>query len=131
MSARIDGPSASAEKVPTSATAATPRATEAKEAKEAKRVKEIREAAGSFEAVLLRQMLTSAHVGGKGSYSDMGVDSLADAITKGGGLGLGRAIEAAVAHHHPQMPAKAASTEGSTAPEKIVSRSVPNDRSSK
>lgn len=63
--------------------------------------KEIRDAADAFEAILLRQMLSSAKVAGKGSYSDMGTEALAGAVSKAGGLGLGRAIEQAIgqAHH--------------------------------
>lgn len=62
--------------------------------------KEIREAADAFEAILLRQMLASAKVAGKGSYSDMGTEALAGAVSKAGGLGLGRAIEQAIGQSH-------------------------------
>ncbi len=62
--------------------------------------KEIRDAADAFEAILLRQMLASAKVAGKGSYSDMGTEALAGAVSKAGGLGLGRAIEQAIGQSH-------------------------------
>ena len=48
-------------------------------------------------------MLTSASVAGKGSYSDMGVEAVASAVTAGGGLGLGRAIQQALGHSHPNL----------------------------
>jgi Rod binding domain-containing protein len=65
-----------------------------------------KEAARQFEAVLLRQILQSAHKTGlegltegessasKDVYFDMMNYHLADAISRGGGLGLGRALEA-------------------------------------
>ena len=70
--------------------------------------KDIKKAAAQFEAILVRQMLQSASVAGKGSYADMGVEALSTAVTSGGGLGLGRAIEHAVgkAHPHASVPAE-------------------------
>lgn len=62
--------------------------------------KDVKDAAAAFEGILVRQMLASASVGGKGSYSDMGVEALSTAVTSGGGLGLGHAIEQAVAAAH-------------------------------
>ncbi len=67
--------------------------------KEASR--EIKEAAAAFEAILVRQMLASSSVAGKGNYAEMGVEALATAITAGGGLGLGHAIEQAIGRAHP------------------------------
>lgn len=61
-----------------------------------------------FEAILVRQMLSSTHVAGKeGGYADMGVEALATSIGAAGGLGLGRAIAdtLAGAAHRPD-PAK-------------------------
>lgn len=70
-------------------------------AKKAKDTADIKQAAAAFEAILVRQMLGSAKVAGKGNYSDMGVEALATAVTQGGGLGLGRAIEDAISAEHP------------------------------
>lgn len=65
-----------------------------------------KEAARQFEAVLLRQILQSAHqtgleglTGGEGSaskdvYFDMMNYHLADSLSRGGGLGLASALEA-------------------------------------
>lgn len=54
-----------------------------------------------FEAILVRQMLTSTKVAGKaGGYADMAVESLATSITAAGGLGMGRAIEQALSAHN-------------------------------
>ena len=65
-----------------------------------------KEVARQFEAVLLRQILQSAHktgleglTGGESSaskdvYFDMMNYHLADSISRGGGLGLGSALEA-------------------------------------
>lgn len=53
-----------------------------------------------FEAIFVRQMLTSTKVAGKsGGYADMAVEALASSITAAGGLGMGRAIEQALAPH--------------------------------
>ena len=50
-----------------------------------------------FEAIFVRQMLTSTKVAGKsGGYADMAVEALASSITAAGGLGMGRAIEQAL-----------------------------------
>ncbi len=63
-------------------------------------------AASEFEAIFLRQMLAGMQKTSKGAsgdtksggaqgntvYSSMVVDAMADAITKGGGLGLARTI---------------------------------------
>jgi Rod binding domain-containing protein len=60
----------------------------------------IREVAREFEAMLVRQMLTAAGVGGKdkdGAYAGMEVDALANGVTKGRGLGLAQKIADALA----------------------------------
>lgn len=85
---------------PSSATSATGQASKAGGPPKKDKTKEIRDAADAFEAILLRQMLASAKVAGKGSYSDMGTEALAGAVSKAGGLGLGRAIEQAIGQSH-------------------------------
>ncbi len=66
--------------------------------------RKLAEATRSFEAVLIRQMLTSLEkttqmagskgaLGGGSAYSSMMVDSLADAIARSGGLGLAKTLE--------------------------------------
>lgn len=89
---------------PGPATSADPTA-KAKETAE-----DIKKAAAAFEAILVRQMLASASVAGKGSYADMGVEALSTAVTQGGGLGLGHAIEQAIgqAGRSPEAVAAAA-----------------------
>ena len=67
----------------------------------AKAAAEMKQAAAAFEAILVRQMLASAQVAGKGSYADMGVEALSTAVQQGGGLGLGHAIERAIGAAHP------------------------------
>jgi Rod binding domain-containing protein len=69
-----------------------------------KKTAEIKKAAAGFEAILVRQMLTSAKVAGKGGYADMGVEAISTAVTQGGGLGLSHAIEQAVGHAHHAPP---------------------------
>lgn len=79
--------------------------------------------ARQFEAVLLRQILQSAHktgleglTGGESSaskdvYFDMMNYHLADSISRGGGLGLGSALEAQLIRQ--AMPASAEPAEPS------------------
>ncbi len=67
----------------------------------------IREVAREFEAMLVRQMLTAAGVGGKdkeGAYAGMEVDALANGVTRGRGLGLAQQIADALAReaHAPK-----------------------------
>jgi Rod binding domain-containing protein len=59
-----------------------------------------------FEAILVRQMLSSTHVAGRGGgYSDMAVESLASSISAAGGLGMSRIIEQALSRaSHPAAP---------------------------
>ena len=75
------------------------------EATNAAEQRKLAEATRSFEAVLIRQMLTSLEKttqlsGSKGAmssqsaYSSMMVDSLADAIARSGGLGLADSLGA-------------------------------------
>jgi Rod binding domain-containing protein len=71
--------------------------------------------AQEFESMLLRQMLTAAHMGGshgkEDAYSGMAVDALASGVERSGGLGLARQLEdavarssvAGVAHETPQI----------------------------
>ena len=72
---------------------------------------EVKKAAGQFEAIILRQLLTpsiepimngglgaggesgGAGGGGGGVYSYLLTDTLANSLTAGGGLGLGRMLE--------------------------------------
>jgi Rod binding domain-containing protein len=56
--------------------------------------------AQEFEAMFLRQILTSAKIGGASKsggggdgYQSMGVDALASTISKSGGIGLAKQIE--------------------------------------
>lgn len=50
--------------------------------------------AEEFEAMLLRQLLSAAKMGGgAGAYNDMAVDALANGINQAGGVGLARQIE--------------------------------------
>jgi Rod binding domain-containing protein len=61
----------------------------------------LKKVAAEFESALVRQLLQSAKVGGKQAdkgYGSMAVDALASGLSAGGGLGLARAIEAALAH---------------------------------
>jgi Rod binding domain-containing protein len=97
---------------PLQATQAEPTAQEAKAKENAQK------AGRDFEAILLRQMLTSAKVAGKGGYSDMAIESLATSITSAGGLGMGRAIEDALSAHkaHIAAPPLAAPAEPPAAP---------------
>lgn len=60
----------------------------------------LRHVAQEFESALLRQILSSAKVGGKDSekgYGSMAVDALANGLMAGGGIGLARALEEALA----------------------------------
>lgn len=55
---------------------------------------DLHQVAEQFEAMLLRQLLTAAKMGGSGNYADMAVDALANGITEAGGVGLSRQLEA-------------------------------------
>ena len=82
-------------------TAALARSEASPEAKAKVGVKEdVAKVGREFEAIFVRQMLSSAKIAGKGGgYADMAVESLATSITAGGGLGMGRAIEQALSAH--------------------------------
>jgi Rod binding domain-containing protein len=73
------------------------------------RTEKLEKAAGEFETIFVKQLLKEAKVGGEqksgGGYGDMAVDALASGIQKGGGLGLAKRIEQALASHHTEMPA--------------------------
>ncbi|HUJ25433.1 MAG TPA: hypothetical protein VLW85_05410 [Myxococcales bacterium] len=64
-----------------------------------------REVAQAAEALVLKQMLTSVHVGGKSEgpgaalHADLFAEALAEAVAKAGGLGLGDSL-------HLSNPAK-------------------------
>jgi Rod binding domain-containing protein len=62
----------------------------------------VHKAAQEFEELFVRQILSAAKVGGggdgkKSGYEGMAVDAIASAVSGGGGLGLARQIEDAVA----------------------------------
>lgn len=75
-------------------------ATTATASKAAEKDPKLDKAGKEFEAIFVRQMLGSAAVAGKGGFAEMGVEALANAVTAGGGLGLGRAIADSLDHHH-------------------------------
>lgn len=57
--------------------------------------------ASQFEEVFLRQLLAASKIGGKdegGGYGSMAVDALASGISRGGGFGIAKQIEAALSH---------------------------------
>jgi Rod binding domain-containing protein len=57
---------------------------------------DLQRVASEFEAMLLRQLLSSAKMGGSGGYAEMAVDALASGITHAGGIGLARELETAL-----------------------------------
>jgi Rod binding domain-containing protein len=67
---------------------------------DAKKREDAAKAGREFEAILVRQMLAQTKIAGKsGGYGDMAVEALATSVTQAGGLGMGRAIEDALAGH--------------------------------
>ncbi len=104
MSIRIQAPPQGA--------AATAAADETKAKDDAAKV------ARDFEAILVRQMLSSTKVAGKGGgYSDMAVEALAASIASAGGLGMSHAIEQAIsAAQHGARGAPAPTPTASGAP---------------
>lgn len=60
---------------------------------DAKKAADAKKVGQDFEAILVRQLLAQTNLGGKGGYADMATEALATAVTKGGGLGLGKVIE--------------------------------------
>lgn len=88
-----------------------PPATAAQPAREAKPNEDAAKAGREFEAILVRQMLASTlRLGDKTGYADMAVEALATAVTSAGGLGLGRAIEAALTARAPHSSERDASS---------------------
>lgn len=78
----------------------TPAPTPAPDPKAKTRDPALKHVAEEFESALLRQILHSAKVGGKDGdkgYGSMAVDALASGLMAGGGIGLARAIEEALA----------------------------------
>jgi Rod binding domain-containing protein len=75
---------------------------------EPKSAHKIREVAREFEAMLVRQMLTSANIGGKDKdspYAGMMVDAIAKGVTAGRGLGIAQHVADALAHEsHSSLP---------------------------
>jgi Rod binding domain-containing protein len=71
------------------------------------RTQKLRSAATEFESMLVKQLLKAAKLGGtgdddkSGGYGDMAVDAMATAVERGGGLGLAKRIEQAIAHGQP------------------------------
>lgn len=90
MSVKIQAPPVAAQLAQTSALAAHKAGAETKAKEDAAKV------GRDFEAILVRSMLSHAKVAGEGGYADMAVESLAQAVTQGGGLGLGRQIQDAL-----------------------------------
>jgi Rod binding domain-containing protein len=77
------------------------------------RTAKLEKAAGEFEQIFVKQLLKEAKVGGsekQGGYGDMAVDALASGVQKGGGLGLAKQIEAALAAHHQTSSTGGATT---------------------
>ncbi len=77
---------------------------------------EVAHAAREFEAIFLRQMLTSleksSHMGSTGSagsdvYGSMMVGALADAVAAAGGVGLAKYVTTSLSHAPAPAPAKA------------------------
>jgi Rod binding domain-containing protein len=74
-----------------------------------------KKAAAQFEAILVRQMLSSSvgsMMGGEGKtagmmYGDLMTDVLAQKLTAGQGLGLGKMIETQLTPHAPKTQAAA------------------------
>jgi Rod binding domain-containing protein len=91
---------------------------------DAKAIHRIREVSREFEAMMVRQMLTSAGMGGAGKdgvYGGMEVDAVAKAVTQGRGLGLAQQIADALARE-----THAHKTEANPA-QALVTPAVPED----
>ncbi|MEM9694371.1 MAG: hypothetical protein AAGA56_17600 [Myxococcota bacterium] len=56
-------------------------------------LKRLKEAAESFEAIFIRDLLGSTNLAGGSDYGKMANDALAESISRGSGLGLARQIE--------------------------------------
>lgn len=82
--------------LPQAATPLSPEAARAKQAADNAKV------GRDFEAILVRQMLSQTKVAGSGGgYADMAIEALATSITAAGGLGMGKALEAALSKSLP------------------------------
>lgn len=57
---------------------------------------EVVKVAEQFEAVFLRQILSSANIGGKGAMNGFATDALADHLSSHGGIGLSQQIARAL-----------------------------------
>jgi Rod binding domain-containing protein len=58
--------------------------------------------AQQFEEVFVRQLLSSAKMGGEkeeGGFGAMTIDALATGVSQGGGLGIAKSIEMAMTHY--------------------------------
>ncbi len=69
--------------------------------------------AQQFEEVFVRQLLTTAKMGGEtdksGGFGAMTIDALATGVSKGGGLGIAKSIEMALTHYNgPTVAASSA-----------------------
>ena len=74
--------------------------TGAKDPKAAEAAK-LEQAAQQFEAVFVRHLLKSSKITegmGESGYGGMALEALADGVTKGGGLGLAKAIADSIRH---------------------------------
>jgi len=97
-------------KVPATATGKVPATAKAMSPAEAKNLQQAKDAAQKFEAIFLRQMLSSLEKtnkidGSKGSqgggiYGSMVVNSLADSISRSGGVGLADVLVRALTGTH-------------------------------
>jgi Rod binding domain-containing protein len=82
------------------------------------RTEKLEKAAGEFESLFVKQLLKEAKIGGdpkSGGYADMAVDALATGIQRGGGLGLAKRIEQALATAHAHTPTVATGADAAKA----------------
>ncbi len=93
---------------------------------------ELRRACAQFEAIFLRQILKQAHLDrvagqsdeGANLYGDLVIESLADAVAKGGGLGLAETLYRQLAPENAQ--ADADSTAADPHPKRMLKRMPPS-----
>lgn len=64
-----------------------------------KKTEDARKVGRDFEGILVRQMLSNVHIGGKGGYGDMASEAFSSAVTAGGGLGFGKVISDQIIAH--------------------------------
>jgi hypothetical protein len=132
ISAPTAGTAANATGTGTAGSGATAAASGAHAPKDAKTAK-LEKAAGEFEQIFVKQLLKEAKVGGaqkEGGYGDMAIDALASGVQKGGGLGLAKQIEAALAAHH-QTPATSGATTNPASPHVSTAPLQPATRAAK